>query len=280
MKIWIIIGGLAVSCSCLAQYSTGFENSDGYTTGSVIGQNGWYLPVTGSTPASVEAYSGNSGGFVADPNGGSQFLEEANNGAALARASHAVNFSSGANWSVSMDLAVNSTTASGQTAGTNVGSLSLETYGTDDSFISENVWDNATTRTSWGLQLETANAAGVASGLVSPGSQFDKLLVNHWYRETLDFSFTTNLVTYLSLTDLSNSNTVSMNLTGDYLSGGATSTLALPSGIRLFGGGNNINGNQMGWDNVSVQPQAVPEPAPVLCLLLGVVGIAGLRRKV
>lgn len=272
MKLIASVLVIALASFSWADFATNFEATEGYAVGDLNGQNGWSLPSSGGVSGVVENYAGNAGGFVQDPYGGSQFVDShyvTDN----ARSVHAIDYTVHGNWTVSFDLAVNYTGTSGS-AVNNIGSLSLENYPANRSFISLNLWDD-TNPSSWSVQFYAYDAAGSSTIGLSAGSGFTGLKINNWYRESISVDFATNAITTVSLTNLSDNSVVSYNPTGWYMGGGASNTgnMTLPVGVRLFGGGSADN--HMGWDNF----QAVPEPAGLAAMAVGLLGLTILRRR-
>jgi len=105
MKICFTLGAAALCALSFGQFSDNFESETGSAGGTIAtGQNGWYLPVTGSLDGNIYTYGGNSFGMVANPSGNNQFLGGQSTGAAFVRAQHTVNFSSSTFYTISLDF--------------------------------------------------------------------------------------------------------------------------------------------------------------------------------
>jgi hypothetical protein len=269
---------LIAGASAHAQYVTGFERPafTGSSTGvAAAGQSGWYTPaVAGTLGKEIYSYAGNALGLPANPTGGAQFIGgRSAGGTAFPRAQYNTTFGAGL-WSISYDIAVgfNGTLPSAD----NLGSFSLndqtQVQGTYKQFIALNRWmDNNNTALGWRAEYNVVNAAGAALNNQSPGAAWNNLLTDRWYRQTTVFSFTTNEIVSVSLTDLSTNTTNTVNPAGWYLTGGAASALPLPGAVRFFTGGNA--GNITGWDNLTIIP------TPGALALLGLSGLAAARRR-
>jgi len=278
--------GMAVLCLAASpagaeQLVTGFEPPAyvGSASGTVLtGQQGWYAPVVaGSTTLnySVFTYAGNTLGLPANPAGQSQFIGATGaGGTSFPRAQHNIDFSSASVWTVSYDVAhrFNGTLPAAQA----LGSFSLQSATGEPArqFIALHNWSNLATATNWNSVFNVFNAAGVATDNLSPGPAWNNLLVDNWYRESITFDLSTNLITSVSITNLTTGVTNTASPTGWYLTGGANPTQPLPSAIRFFTGGNVVAGNVAGWDNLSIQGAAVPEPSAFALLALGSLGLA------
>jgi len=224
----------------------------------LTGQDAWYLPaIAGSVDFNAFTYAGNAYGFPPNPGGGgSQFISGRWTGSTnFARGQHPLDFSAGGAWTATWDVAA-------KFDGTlptfeNLGSFSLQ-----DSTVAR-YWQQLM---NWGTHAATADlfdinygvftAAGGAITFLSPGPAWMGLSVNHWYRQTTKWSFASNLITEVTITDLTTGSTTTANPVGWYLAGGAASTLPLPTAIRVFAGGSGTTtqGNITAWDNITVAP--------------------------
>src|SRR5262249_25598070 len=91
-----------------------------------------------------------------------------------------------------------------------------------------------------------------------PGPEFLNLTIGHWYRVKSRWSFTASQVLSVSIQDLTaGTPAASYDVTGLgwYLQGGPTSTMPLPTDMRVFAGG---VGDISGWDNIDVHKVVVP----------------------
>jgi hypothetical protein len=273
--------GLWASHPASAQYKTGFEpnDADGNYNGSaagtdVVGQNGWFKPVITSLDEAIFTYAGNALGLPANPTGGTQFLGGKNTGA-FARAQQNFNFSTQNAWTVSYDMA-------GAHFGTkppfsNLSSVSLQPSGNANRYISiVDAWDHANVADTYSLYYfangdwvnHDANGTNQNLTAINPVTVAGKLAnwaglaVNHWYRVSTSFDFTSNAVTSVSITDLTTSTTATARTAGWFLQGGAApgAGFTKPTAFRCFVGGNDpatgnqAPGNIAGWDNFDIEP--------------------------
>jgi hypothetical protein len=260
---------------------TGFESPTytGSAAGTMLnGQDGWYNPVAGSVEPNVFTYAGNAPGFAVNPNGGAQFASgtaaTVNGVGTNSRGQHDVDFSVSDQWTLAYDFAAIYT---GQPpSAQNLGSFSTQNPATAAvQYIALNTWvDVNDPSAGWNAQYNVFDAAGAALNNQSAGTAWDGLSVNHWYRQSTKLNFVTNLITEVSITDLTTNTTTTINPNGWYLTGGASPTLPRPTAVRIFSGF-GADGNTMGWDNLNV----VPEPATMLVLGAGAAFLARRRRK-
>jgi hypothetical protein len=237
------------------------------------GQDGWYQPTNGGADQSVFTYAGNTLGMNANPNGGDQFIGGTSGGGSLfPRAQRAHDFSTANAWTVSYDMAANWL---GQGASApNLSSVSLQPSTTNRSFIAlNNFIDLNNPAAGWKAEYNVYDAANNALVNQSPGPEWTNLSLSHWYMQSTSFDFTTNLITEVTLTDLTTGVTATANPVGWYLFGGANGNLPIPTDVRFFVGG--AAGNTMGFDNLSVE--VVPTPGAMALLALG--GLVSARRK-
>lgn len=249
------LGVLASSMGLAQSYYSGIE-PPGYSNGSLItGTDGWYLPTTaGSVDAVISAYSGNPYSFPANPRGKLQFFGNNNPGGTfLTRAQRNVAFADLA-YTMSWDSCVK---YSGTLPGTqNVGSISLQDSTLSRFFIALMVWVDPNLCDSWNQQMNVYDAAGVALNNQSPGTAFENLLLNNWYRISVTWSHPTNSIERITIQRLSTGAFSSVSPSGWYLTGGTVPTLPIATGIRFFIGG-TTPGNTVGFDNVLVAPKEV-----------------------
>lgn len=290
MKAWLIIGLSAVCASSFAQFSDNFESETGSAGGTLItngfgggGQNGWYVPVSGSLDESVFTYSGNALGHSTNPTGGNQFVGASDAGAGNFRAQHAVNFNNTGVWTLAVDFNFNfSGTPPVQN---NLGSISLQPSTTNNAFQTLYQYDpnGLSGPNGYWAVFGVAPASGGALVLQTtpPGAEWGALQFNHWYHQTVTWDYASNQIIQTTLQDITTGGSVAtLNPTGWYLSGGANNTLgqAAATDIRLFVSGGNANSTNLGgYDNLSVGP--VPEPTSMAVLGLGALALLRKRRK-
>lgn len=278
MKRFAFGFALVVCAAAQASYVSGFEPPayTGSAAGNLVsGQDGWYNPVAGSRESLVHTYAGNAPGFAQNPQGGTQFVRTLNdpaNAATFGRAQHDVDMSVGDVWTFSFDYAA--LRGGVLPAINNLGSFSLQNSTTAQFYQSLMTWDDLNTGAAYDFNYIWFDAAGTQNSATGalPGSQWDALPLNTWFRHTQTVNFATHQLLNVTIQNLHTGETTSVDLTGAYLAGGANSTRPRPTGLRLFsGGGLNVE-NYGGWDNVS----AIPEPASIGLLAIG---LALLRRR-
>jgi hypothetical protein len=139
----------------------------------------------------------------------------------------------------------------------NIGSFSTQpgdtASPTHQFFIALARWADTAGATAWNADFIYWPAAPGSSYVIStvPDPAFQNLLVNHWYRWTISFNFDTQLVTEITITDLTTGLGGTYNPTDWYLAGG-TAALPAPTGFRLFAGTSTIPGNTLCWDNLDI----------------------------
>ncbi len=282
MRTLVLFGVLAACGAAHADLNVNFESPtySGSAGGTLLtngfgggGQDGWYQPTNGGADQSVFSYGGNALGMDANPNGGDQFIGGTSGGGSLfPRAQHAHDFSGASAWTVSYDLAANWLGQGASAA--NLSSFSLQPSTTNRSFIAlNNFVDLNNPAAGWKAEYNIYDAANNALVNQSPGAEWTNLSLKHWYMQSTSFDFTTNLITEVSITDLTTGITTKANPVGWYLFGGANGNLPLPTDVRAFVGG--AAGNTMGFDNLSINP--VPAPGAMALLTLG--GLLSSRRK-
>ncbi|MBS1712829.1 MAG: hypothetical protein JST30_00680, partial [Armatimonadetes bacterium] len=274
MKTYLSIACLFLVAGANAQFSTGFEAGEGYsgsTSGvDVTGQQGWYIPVTGSAPGFVYVAAGNALSVPLNPFGGDQFLankaDTTYTSQIVSRSQHDTTFTGG-KWSVTYDFCplFNGTPPSTD----NLGSFSLQPSTTANYFQTLYHWPDFNNPTVFTFDYGVAPAGGVSGGFTtffSAGAAWQNLPTNHWYRCSTTWDFATNQVTEVSIQDLTTGGAkTTFNPTDWYLSGGANNVLAQPqaTAVRFFAGG-STNGNVVCYDNLNVGPASTSETlAPV-----------------
>lgn len=270
--------GVALATTAQAQLISGFEqpNFMGSAGGtSFVGVEGWYQPVATGIEQSVYTYSGNGLGLVQNPVGGNQFIGGRSlGGASFPRAQKNFEFGNG-EYTIAYDMAgtYNGTASSA----INLSSFSLTSEfgaaGTFKTFIAlNNFVDLANPAAGIKAEFNVFNAAGVATNNLSPGTAWQNLKTNHWYRQFITADFGTNQITSVTILDLTTGLSSTANPDGWFMTGGSGSMLDLPDSFRFFIGG--ADGNSMGWDNIYI----VPAPASLLAFA-GMAGLAGVRRR-
>jgi hypothetical protein len=244
---------LALVGSALAQYTTGFETSNGINAspgGTVLtGQDGFYVP--SGIDYWAMTYAGNAFGIAANPQGGAQF--------AVGQGQGSPNFSRGQRditWpaplaTMQYDVACLYTGA--PPASNNLGSFSIQPYPGSASAIHLFSFPDLNNPTVYQAGYLAYNADGsvmVGAGTI-PGPEWSSLSTNHWYRFQTKVDFTTNQMVEASLTDLTTQQTTTATLTGVYLEGGSAGGRPAPTGFRMFSGG-GLAGNVVAFDNLSV----------------------------
>ena len=266
------IGLLACATAVAQPFSTGFEDPPylGSAAGTVLtGQDGWYLPA--GVDSMVYTYAGNALGVSPNPTGGDQFAAGTGPGSPdFARAQRDLTWGTGT-WTVAYDMAG---LYDGPAPGANnIGSFSLQPSATCAGYIHLFSWVDTADPVDFNAFYMAYDAGGTqfAQPGASPGPEWEALDLNHWYRHSTIIDFDINMITEVSITDLTTGVSATYNPTDWYL-GGGTTPADPPTGFRFFAGG-GVAGNSVAWDNLGV----VPEPATLSALLLA--GLALLRRR-
>jgi hypothetical protein len=260
-SVLAVAAGVAAGSICQAQLSINFEppTYNASAAGTLLtGQDAWYNPIAGSSDFSAYTYASNAFGIVANPTGGTQMIAGVcPGGTAFARAQHPFDFSAGGEWTVSWDVV-------GMFNGTlpameNLGSFSLQPSTTNRYWQQLMNWGtHAADASAFDINYGVFDTTGLTIAFQSPGPAWQGLAVNHWYHQTTTWSFDSNLITEVTLTDLTTGVTSVANPVGWYLAGGPSSVLPIATDIRVFAGGSGTtNGNISAWDNI-----AVGRPAP------------------
>ena len=254
-RSWIVaLTCLGAAGAASAQYDSGFEVADGISasaSGTILtGQDGYYIPVTGSTDAFAYTYSGNALGFPQNPQGGSQFVGGTGPGnATFVRAQRDMSWGTG-QWTITFDMCVG---FSGQLPATqNVGSVSSQPFPGNGTFILLNTWSDVNTATAWDAEVIYFNAADQQLQVDVPDPAFQNLPINRWFERSATVDFDTNRILSVSITDLTTNASATYEPTDWYLDGGSGGQ-GTPTGFRFFAGGSSA-GNAVGWDNMSIAP--------------------------
>lgn len=295
MKHFVV--GLVGLCACAAQaqtYVTGFEPTvyTGSAAGTLLtngfgggGQDGWYQPVAstptaGSIDFNVHSYAGNTLGFPANPNGGTQFAGVTGGAAPLniGRGQHANNFTAWGVGTIEWDVIGGYRGPATSAAVNNLGSFSLQNSATANFFQQIMQWPVPipVNPTQYNINYSIFPAAGGgATVFASPGPAWTNIPVDHWIHQSTTWDFASNKILSVSIQDLTAGGpvtTVDVSAMGFHLSGGLNNILGrpTPTDIRIFTGQTN---NVTGWDNITVVP------APATLALLGLGGLAMGRRR-
>ncbi|MBC7836127.1 MAG: hypothetical protein H7Y88_13660 [Phycisphaerales bacterium] len=261
---------LAAAPALMAQgFMTGFETPTytGSAAGTgIAGQDSWFIPaVAGSIDGLVMTYAGNAFGLPVNPSGGGEQLlvSRSNGGTAFARSQReGMTFDTVSEFCYDVAGAFNGTPPSAQ----NLGSFSLQplpnpAIPTSKGLIQLNTWVDVNNPTSWSVSYLAYDAGGVlfaGSGQFA-GPEWQNLPLNHWFRVCTTIDFSLNMVTSVSITDLTTNITASAAPINWFLGGGQNSTLPVPTGVRFFAGG--AAGNIMAWDNANFGVE-LPPPCP------------------
>lgn len=270
----VAVAGLAFcagSASAQIGYSTDFNNLDANPQGVILtGQDGFFLPVAGSTDFEVVTYTANSYAFPQNPTGGANFIAGiGEGGGTFERAERAVNFGAGEGlWELSFDVIVSH--RGPEAPIDNIGSVSLQP-GTNQSFIASARWSSGLAGEEWNADYIWFDENGTQFFENVPDAGFQNLETDQWYRWTTLFDMTSNRITEVSIEGLTVSHSASFEPTDRYLFGGSAGA-DLPEAVRFFTGSSNA-GNVMGFDNLTL----IPAPGTVALLALG--GLVGLRRR-
>lgn len=276
-----LLASFCISAACTStadEYTSDFDSLNSSMFGvSLTGQDNYYIPAgTSSVDFNVYDYTDNVLAINQNPNGGSRFIAGEGPGTGtFARAQRDLTFSSGV-VDVMYDMAALFTGVAPAT--NNIGSFSSRAGG-GFGYIHLMTWQDTATATNFQADYIGFLADGTQMTFPTPGTGFDNLDLNHWYKFTTRLDFNTNKIVRTTITDLTTGATFSEDLTDVYMVGGAMGGVAA-DGFRFFGGGGG-SGNLTAWDNVSIlDVQPIPEPTgfAVICLA-GLRLLANRRRR-
>ncbi|UCD74915.1 MAG: hypothetical protein JSV91_14150 [Phycisphaerales bacterium] len=259
-----------------AGYISDFEGLNASPAGVILtGQDMYYIPPdTDSVDFLAFTYAGNVLGFPQNPNGGSQFVGGTGPGNAVyARAQRDVQYGDGTGvWTIAYDFAA--TYLGSLPSAQNIGSVSTQGYPDESTFIHLFTWVDPNDPVSFNAFYMGFDAAGNAHAQpgYSPGPAWENLPINHWYRSWTAFDLDTNMILEVGIIDLTTGIQSTYAPADWYLAGGQAGGLGPPTGFRFFAGG-GVEGNTMGFDNISITP------APAALALLGLGGLIGVRRR-
>lgn len=261
-RYFSILGAIALMfCTAAvasAGYQTGFETINGSPGGVILtGQDGYYIPSgTVSTDFLCYTYSGNTYGFVQNPDGGNQFVAgRGPGGGTYARAQRDFDFFfipgvGKFEYDIACQFVLTGVSSD------NIGSFSVREENTLglNAYIHLMTWvdvNNPTNFNAFYLAYDAAGTQFAAPGQ-SPGPGWEGLSLNHWYRMWTTCDLVTNLIIEVGITDLTTGITNVANPSQWYLYGGSAGTAYLPISFRIFAGGGN-DGNMTAWDNINLQ---------------------------
>lgn len=270
-RVFVTLICFTIATAAQAAFVAGFEASEGYTGSasgvSINGQQGWYTPaVAGTVDGMVYTYTGNPYGIPTNPYGGDQFFNGlSQGGTAYARSQHAYDWASETTLTIGFDMCVKFTGVAPATD--NIGSFSLQDSATATYFQSLYTWVDYTHPVTFNAGYFTNEVPAAPPAF--PGPEWQGLLTNHWYRQTVTVDFTSWMITQCTLQDLTTGGPViTANPEGWHFI--RYTTPVMPTSFRFFTGGTTA-GNLTAWDNLSI-----PEPATITLLLIA---LTALRRR-
>jgi hypothetical protein len=226
---------------------------------ALAGQDGWFTPGTYSS-ASVYTYSGL--GAPVPTGGGSQFIGLFGPNV---QDNHSETFAGSTVWTVTFDILVDSFGSGSRSAG------SFFMYANSTGYqLHAFPLQGAGT---WNAVFDVFNQNGGQYNGQDPGTGFDGLQMDRWYQEQIVFSTASNQILSVSMEDLKNpSSNTTYNPTGWYLYGGSSAAFSA-NGIGVYAIGN------LGFDNISLQEVASPEPVSWMLWLSGAAALCCLRVR-
>ncbi len=227
---------------------------------ALAGQDGWFTPGTYSS-ASVYTYSGL--GAPVPTGGGSQFIGLLGPNV---QDNHTETFVGSTVWAVTFDILVDSFGSGSRSAG------SFFMYANSTGY-QLHAFPSQGTPGTWNATFDVFNQNGGQFNGQDPGAGFDGLQMDRWYQEQIVFSTASNQILSVSIGDAINpSSGATYNPTGWYLYGGSSAAFSA-NGIGVYAIGN------LGFDNISLEEVASPEPASWMLWLAGAVALCWLRGR-
>lgn len=253
---FVIVSGLffATAGPVVGQYSSGFEDLNASANGVVLtNQDGFYIPDgTDSIDFYAFTYNNNAIGLPKNPRGGAQFVAGRGPGApTYARAQRDITWGTGL-WEIQVDVCC-TYLGSGESADY-LGSFSVQPYPGSASYLQIFEWMDATNPVAWKSTFNAYDENGNGKNGISPGSNWENLKLNNWYRLRTTVDFDQNRILQTSIADLSTGKSYTTCFGTLYLEGGKNGG-ATPTGFRLFAGG-GVPDNVVAYDNVSIEPSS------------------------
>lgn len=240
-----------------AQYESDFESVAGDADGEELnGQDGYYNPdPPNSVSALVYTYADNALGIPDNPTGGAQFVAGTGPaGAMFSRSQRDVDYGDEDIVTISYDFVGGFDNKGVSTQ--NVGSFSTQLFPGAATYIHLMQWNDPNDPVSYNARYIAYDAAGVQFAapydVGSPGSEWEDLEIDHWYRATTTFDLALNEIVHVSIVDIETGDSAEFEPTGWYLEGGAGGGMPRPSGFRFFAGATDTVGNVLGFDNFSI----------------------------
>lgn len=256
---------LLLLCATCAWSGTVYTFESPTYTGSgtgvaLAGQDGWFTP-NGYSGASVYTYLGL--GVPVPTGGGSQFIGLLGPNV---QDNHVETFVSSAVWAVTFDILVDSFGSGSRSAG------SFFMYANSTGY-QLHAFPLQGAGGTWNATFDVFNPDGSRDNGQDPGAGFDGLQMDHWYQEQIVFSTASNQILSVSIADADNpSSGTTYDPTGWYLYGGSSAPFSA-GGIGVYAFGN------LGFDNISLEEVASPEPVSWMLGLTGAAALCCLRLR-
>jgi hypothetical protein len=95
------------------------------------------------------------------------------------------------------------------------------------------------------------DADGNQTAALSPGDAWTNLAIDNWYHQSTTFDLSLNMITSVSITEMTTGTTTTVSPEGWYLRPDVG-----PTALRFAVGADNgsLPGNVMGFDNLSITP--------------------------